>query len=137
MCRTGLLVSSQGGTVANKIKKEKKDWYSLFKDYFKQYVVEFGLTDFEYHFSKVTMDDRATVLYDMVGRVVRVSFACNKEWSEAELKRTAFHEVCEVVLSYLSGKLDDYANSEIVQELAHAAILRLEYREFGFGGCDE
>jgi len=106
----------------------------LYKKYSDKYIKEFGLTDWECHyFLSSDMDSVARTRADMTGKVVSffVSTKYLKTMSVAETDRTAFHEVCELMLWEYYELCEDFLSSKLLQRVAHNTIRRMENREFG------
>jgi len=113
----------EGGAV----KTTKKDF-----DYFKQrcryWIKRFGLTDWRMDYDHDdTPEAKATCSWRVDSRTALITLGIN--WTitptnKSELNRTAFHEVCELLLAPLTVA-EHGSNS--ATEAAHAVIYRLAH----------
>ena len=113
--------------------------FEHFKLEVKKYIDQFSLGDWEISFSldDLTEED-ATMEPDLNARSAKFTFPRKNETdNHLEIRRTAFHEVCELLLSEMYNYLDKQYNSDFTQELGHRIIRRLENAEFGYEGIRE
>ncbi len=117
----------------SRIKTTKKH-FDLFKIETKKWIQNFGLTDWNINYSHVKLKARAQCGYNLVGRVVTFSLSTEYiddtiEYNlEQDIKISAFHEVCELLLGPLESMVDQrYAlGVDDVEEERHRIIRRME-----------
>ena len=112
-----------------------KKHFEIFKKEALRWLDFFGLKGWQVHFlHKKKNSVRASVIFNCVGRVA--TFVLNTHWSEQDgirftdhdVRRCAFHEVCELLL----GRLNDMASQRFnldeldVEEEIHQIIRTLE-----------
>lgn len=109
-------------------KTTKKD-FAEFKKEAEYWIEYFGLKNWQVTFShKIMNDARADCVVDMSGRICVLGLAIPFQNIpiQYEIKKCAFHEVCEILLC----PLDNYAKfgygSQLVEEKTHDIIRRLE-----------
>ncbi|KKM57112.1 hypothetical protein LCGC14_1550870 [marine sediment metagenome] len=116
-----------------KIKTTRKH-FDLFKIEVKKWIQNFGLTDWNVYYSHIKLNLKAQCKYDLVGRVATLSLSTEYiddtiEYNiEQDIKMSAFHEVCELLLGPLESMVDQrYAlGIDDVEEERHRIIRRLE-----------
>lgn len=115
-----------------------EDHFNLFVDECHKWIKFFGLLGWKVCFihSKVVKDCRANIYFpnDKADRVVTISLS--KDWgsfdcTEEDIRKSAFHEVCELLLF----RLNDLAFSRFVsrgeiEEEVHSIIRTLENTVF-------
>jgi len=91
------------------VKKEnKKSDFDIFKDECKKWIKFFGLTEWEIDYAFVKDDEKidAWVTFDEINGMLAI-ICMNATWKERDehfysienIKKTAFHEVCEVLMA--------------------------------------
>lgn len=106
--------------------------FEIFKKECLKWIEIFGLKDWECHFSHDTWDDcnRANLRANITGRIVSINLNPNWENMEInnhEVRKTAYHEICELLLVRLGWLARERTVAEAeVEEEAHAIIRRLE-----------
>jgi hypothetical protein len=81
------------------------------------------------HDDDISPDSLAEVSYRTVGRVATINLAprWNIEPTEQQLKKTAFHEICELFLARINILARDrYCNEENIDEEIHNIVRTLE-----------
>ena len=125
------------GAVVN---KEDKKMFDLFKEHVNKYVKFFGLSEWEVSFvlDMGEGENVALAKYDWEAKNVTFELSINTLRDQCkrhveddileEIKRNAFHEVCELLLSRLWEFADkEYSvPDEDIRGEAHAVIRRLE-----------
>lgn len=111
------------------------DDYGKFQDYFLEYQKLFGLTDWRVSFSLSSTDIEcfAQVHVNYTGKCVDVElnrFPNVDCFEPIDLRRTAFHEACEILLAdftYVSlrKEIPDNERADLVEAETHAIINRL------------
>lgn len=107
----------------------KKD-FELFKKEALRWVDILGLKDWEWHFIFGDCDksNRAEYLTNKSGRMVTIwlSDHWKDDKSPREIKKTAFHEVAEIMLQNLRQLAMRDSSYEVVDEATHKVIRILE-----------
>jgi len=109
--------------------------FELFKKEAQRWLDYFGMKEWQVYFEqKELKGSRAQCAFDCVGRIATLSLGTS--WSEINkifvtdenIKRTAFHEVCELVLAPLSSMVFQRFNlaEENVEEEIHRIIRTFE-----------
>ena len=126
------------------MKKEKKSDFDIFKAECEKWIKFFGLTEWEIDYAFVKDDEKidAWVSFDEINGMLAI-ICMNSTWKERDknfynienIKKTAFHEVCEVFMAKLVRLASArYCVAEDEITLAkHEIIRRLEntfYKEF-------
>lgn len=108
-------------------KTTKKD-FEEFKKECEYWIEYFYLRDWEVIYQHVKIDSRAEIRYSMASRITNLKLAI--EWSDApyknEIKKVAFHEVCELLLAPLTDIVQNSAAMDINDRMVHMVIRRLE-----------
>jgi len=116
-------------------KTTKKD-FEDFKKEARKWIDYFNLYDWEICFFHSHIDYRSYVNADHNGKIA--VFTLSTIWEQLtykeEVKRVAFHEVCELLLYKLTDMAEDYYNRNRVEEVTHSIIRRLEKCIFWKGG---
>ena len=102
-------------------------------------MAKFSLFDFEPQFrvSKIE-DSAASTDANWTTRLVCFDFdPSNNQEDILQIRRCAFHEVCELLLSGLYVHLERFYAPDFVQGLGHMVIRRMEMAEFGFEGISD
>lgn len=98
------------------MKETTGEQFDLFVAECKRWLDYFGLKQWQVHYDIGDMDRTlADVTYDTLGMVATMRIAkerSNLSTSDYEIKRSAFHEVCELLLA----KMNFVANARYVQE---------------------
>ena len=98
---------------------KKECWY---------WINYFGLINWEWHFFHAKCNGRAVYYSDITGRLATLEL--NVEWNSPatnrEIKLTAFHEVCEIMIVPLSGIASNIYDRNFVEGKTHDIIRRLE-----------
>jgi len=116
------------------------DHYTTEKEYkkFTEYVFKWAaklVPGYEVRLSFTTEDEdaRADVEIDELAKTVYVGFG--RKWSNkptnAELERTAFHEICHILLAELVTFTNKFYNEEFTDAIEHRIIITLETLTFG------
>jgi len=109
---------------------ENTKLFNLFKEECLYWINEFSLNDWEVSFDRT--DDYecvAKICWNTLAKnaTIVLSSRLDKESShEFYIRGAAFHEVCELLLSYLVDELIPIYASEYIQEKVHSIIRRLE-----------
>lgn len=114
--------------------KVTEEHFELFKAEIRKWIEEFGLKDYQLHFLLEKIDDRAEIRYNCVSGIA--VFVLSTEWDEVDdswlnvdaIKRTGFHEVCELLLGRLVNMADRrYDITEVgIEKETHRIIRILE-----------
>lgn len=118
--------------------KTTKKEFELFKKECRKWIKFFGLFDWEVYYEHVELKEKAyaTCHTDMLGMVATFSF--NKVVGtniRDDIRRTAFHEVCELLISklkiiakcrFLSEDEITTANHEIIRRLENCVFDKLK-----------
>lgn len=119
------------------MKKENKSDFEIFKDECRRWIKFFGLTEWEIDYALVKSDEKidAWVSFDEINGMVAV-ICLNDTWKERDenfysienVKKAAFHEICEVLVAKIMRLVDARYNvCEDDTILAkHELIRRLE-----------
>lgn len=106
-------------------------YLTLFKSKAEYWFRYFGLLDFDLkvRISSTNMDNLAEATCDHLAKYATITIS--KYWpshqlNEYEVKVTAFHEVCEVLLGRLRALANGKFSEEEVNETIHAVINRLQ-----------
>jgi hypothetical protein len=107
---------------------EKSD-LELFKKEAEHWSAFFGLMDFDLQISMSDKNDDS-LAYTVVSHqdkiaIIKVS-KCWDELTEYKIRETAFHEICEVLISRLRSMACGTFSDDAVNETAHSIILRLQ-----------
>ena len=111
-----------------------KKQFEIFKQEVLVWLDFFGMKGWQVHFLHKKTDARARIIFNCVGRIA--TFVLSADWSELEgiqftdhdIRKCAFHEVCELFL----GRLNDMATQRFnldeldVEEEIHQIIRTLE-----------
>lgn len=112
--------------------KTSEEDFEEFEHLVRKYIDFFGLKDWELGFTHEPCDYMATCGYNEGKRAV---FNLGHEWpydvTPDEIRRTAFHEVCELLMAelWLMGKrydLSDRTKTDLLDVEVHRIIRRLE-----------
>jgi hypothetical protein len=105
--------------------------FELFKSELKKWQDIFGLKGWQLHYSHEETDEgaRAEILADPTSRIAVITL--NTNWAsdvitDHMLKKTAFHEMMELVLGTLGTYAVCYVNSTLVEEEMHRVISIME-----------
>jgi hypothetical protein len=117
--------------------KTTKRHFEIFKKECKKWIEIFGLKEWSYYFFHDNWDEknRASVIYNVVKRTVSINL--ETKWNTPptvnDIKITAFHEVCEVLLGpiYLIAESRSFDSSDLDSQ-CHSIIRRLENSLFKF-----
>jgi len=95
----------------------------------------FGLLDFDLfvRISSTNMDNLAEATCDHFAKSATITiskFWPDDQLNEYEVKCTAFHEVCEIMLSRLRALANGKFSEEEVNETIHSVINRLQHTIF-------
>ena len=112
-------------------KLKKKD-FRIFIEEFRYWVDKFGLKGWEFFYQFEEEDCRACIQRDVQGRLVIVTLSktFDVEPTDAMLKRCAFHEACELLLSPLVSLVTQRSVSDNQLEEATHNIIRIMENEF-------
>ena len=116
--------------MTEKVYKTTKADYNKFKAEVKYWVDFFGLYEFEVYCDHMYENgDRATCSTNKDARIAVITLGT--EWcdgfDESEIRRVAFHEVAELLISQLWALcLDRFADKGAMETERHAIIKRLE-----------
>jgi len=109
--------------------KTTKKNFAEFKKECEYWIEYFGLSDWQIHFDHCEVKDgRASCWADIIGKLCTIELST--EWNASpvkwEIKKVAFHEICELLINQL-GVLAKWGHSiDIVNEQLHYVIRRLE-----------
>lgn len=109
--------------------KVTKKEFSEFKKEAEYWINYFGILDWEFNFDhKVMPNERADCYYDIPGKVVTLGLSTTWDYipKKNEIKKCAFHEVCELMLCQLQNFATAFYKTSIVEEQAHYVIRTLE-----------
>jgi len=115
------------------MKTTKKD-FEIFKKEFLKWFNVFGLKDWKIYFFHDQIDETsyANITYNVAGRVATVRFNLEHNGRYNNIKETAFHEVCELLLGKLVAVAEyRYVTENEITEATHDIIRRLEKVIFG------
>jgi len=109
-------------------KTTKKD-FAEFKKECEKWIEYFHLNNYEHFFAhEDAKGRRARCWYDLVGRVTTIILGT--KWEEVpekhEIRRAAFHEACELLLSGLVILAENMFDKNHVAKQTHEIIRRLE-----------
>lgn len=111
--------------------KTTKEHFHIFKEEAIYWLNYFGLKDWSVYFShkKISADARAEVTWKIIGRVCGISLAL--EWDmddadEMQFRKSAFYEVCELLIAPLSSLAGYFISQETITEQIHMIVRRLE-----------
>ena len=110
----------------NKIKKKNKN---IFETFVKEYQVKLNIQDYEICIREADLDTaRASVVVDIQGRIVGMEVDRDffKKAGIFDLKKTAFHECCEILLAEIDADLSRFYSQDYVDEKRHKIIRVLE-----------
>ena len=125
----------------NQLKKNKDNtvkYFILFKQEALYWINIFGLKGWDIIFTnKYDTENRATIGWKVTGRIAKINLSRN--WEEGttavtpeNIKKAAFHEVCELFFSRLQmmaeGRLCN--NKDCIEEEVHSIIRTLENTVF-------
>jgi len=115
------------------IKTTKKD-FKLFKEECQKWIEILGLKDWEVHFRHdMEFEEdrpRASIAADIEGRVAVIYLS--EQWQEYpttayNIKKSAFHEVCELMMMPLNiNARDRYVTESQLKESSHCVVMTLE-----------
>ena len=116
------------GHISNIITKKHFD---IFKKEAEKWINKFGLLDWEVSFRhEMSEKNRATCAYDYTGKIA--SLVLSTKWENFEpttknIKKTAFHEICELLLGEIGCLAEDRGWDKLEMDRSrHAVIRRLE-----------
>lgn len=120
--------------------KTSKKHFTVFKKECLKWIVLFGLLDWKFSFFHEQWDNEALANYktNLEGKCAAINLSI--DWADepitnAQIKRSAFHEVCEVMLSRLAICVRSrFVSSDEIIEAIHDIIRRLENHTFGIEG---
>lgn len=103
-------------------------------EYFTKWVNIFqarlGLINYDITIIGEYMDERGATKVDEEGRLATISYSI--DWisspstTNKDISRTAFHEIIELCLNKIRVMLEQYYSFEMVKEIIHDMIVRLE-----------
>lgn len=118
------------------------DHFNLFKLEAEKWIKFFGLSDWQVHFAHKDTGRRAYMFADLCAKIATIGLCV--EWeeytedalSDHNIKRSAFHEVCELLLVKLTGIAADRFGwcKQDLEEATHCVIRRMENSIFNQGG---
>ena len=113
------------------MKKTTDEDFKIFKEEARKWIEVFGLYGWHVFFYHVVLDefeDCATCSIDLMDRICTIRL--NKDWEEAtvkEIRRVAFHEVCELLFARIEEISNGRGyNSIDAREEVHNLINTLE-----------
>ena len=115
--------------------KITKRQFKIFKKEARKWLKYFGMKDWSVYFEQKELEEsRAQCIFNCVGGIATLSLA--KSWNEISdkfvtdkiIQRTAFHEVCELLLARLNDMVSQRfnLNEGDVEEEIHRIIRILE-----------
>lgn len=111
--------------------KTTKEQFQLFKKECEKWIKFWGLTEWSmyYYHEKLGSESFAQCCWNLNGRVASITLNTHidEDKNQWDYKKSAFHEVCELLLSELDGLIRDRFVSKSHIDIAfHAVIRRLE-----------
>jgi len=105
--------------------------FELFKKEVQKWIDILGLRDWEVHFTQSGFenDDRAGIHVNLNGRIARIGLNKNQtsDFNDLDIRKWAFHEVCELLLGPLSvNARSRYINEDELEQSEHYIIRTLE-----------
>jgi len=117
------------------MKTTTKD-FKLFKYECKIWIEYFGLKEWDICYEhKETGDSKAECHFDILNLSADLVLSIDWEASiinDLNIRQVAFHEVCELMLSKISSRMDEYFNADENSKFIHEVIRRLENSVFNF-----
>ncbi len=115
--------------------KTTKKHFAIFKKECEYWLDYFGIKDYDVSFKHVLInpDSCAETSWNIVGRVATITLNINwtnSSLTDLDLKRTAFHEVCELLLGDMTHYLSAYYSVSFMEMNTHILITRLENSVF-------
>lgn len=112
-------------------KKDKNKRIDHFTNCVYDYVERFGLKDYELHvFVDDLEDNRGLCKYEVHGRISSISvdyeFLFDDETTLDDIRKVAFHEVCELLLGDFGKDMARMYSDEYIDIVTHRVIRRLE-----------
>ncbi len=102
----------------------KKAMFKIFQEEILFWQKKFQISEWEIYLSYKNLNNcRAEILFNWEGMIAHITL--NKAWTKKEkieVQKTAFHEVCHILLAPLRS----YNYHKDQEELEHAIIRRLE-----------
>lgn len=116
------------------MKKTTKKQFEIFKKECKRWITFFGLTEWRIYYYHEDIGDnfgerRADISAMNASIVLNTNFP-DEEISKQDIKKTAFHEICELMLSEESACLQAILSQSEVSRINHTIIRRLENSVF-------
>lgn len=115
--------------------KKETDWFELFKKEAGYWLQYFGLLDWcvTFYYEELADGNFAETRIKYVGKCAAIILAKDADsdyYTEEYVKRTAFHEVCELMLGSLYGIIEQHIvagrDYDAVAKAGHDIIRRLE-----------
>lgn len=109
------------------MKKQKIDYFKQFSERCLYWQKIFGLNgwDFYFHHSNMDSDIDAKVRCNHTAKQVNIKMNKNYKPDFDELNKTAFEEVCHVLLADLVDRASACSNQNIVTEAGHTVVFHL------------
>lgn len=113
--------------------------FEIFKDEAQYWIDKFGLLDWRIDFDFAKLDDDRSAQLDYMWKGKCCCICLNKwplkRYSEEEIKQSAFHEVCELLLvelrrTALDEEIPYEERAGLTDAAAHGVIRRLENSVF-------
>ena len=107
--------------------KLTNDDFETFKKECEFWIDFFGLSDWKviYEFKRIN-DAFACCYSDSIGRCATISLNNGEHEYITDIKKAAFHEVCELMLSDMHAYLSDFYSEGVCQQQTHYIIRKLE-----------
>lgn len=114
--------------------KVSKKLFNTFKAECEKWLKILGLNDWQVHYRHEKINNRAEIHFDCVGRLATIILSTSwPGWdqdlvNEENIKRSAFHEVCELLLGPLNDMVGQRygLNVDDKEEEIHRVIRTLE-----------
>ena len=122
-------------TLDTKITETTNAHFCDFKRAFVDWLRYWGLLDWEVSFFHQKLDEQVGAIeYNFSAKQVSAYFSteiCGCTDIEYDIKLTAFHEVCELLLAQLREMSNDAHSFDVVDSAIHSIINRLQNKIFG------
>ena len=109
--------------------KTTEKHFKIFKEECDLWLKFFGILDWEIHYEHDGGDARANCYTDQSGGQIATLELC-KKWetipTDLIVRKCAFHEVCELMLSEMSYGLGRHYSWDISNKMTHRVIRRME-----------
>ena len=100
---------------------------AIFKKECEYWISYFGLLDWDIEYDEKKLNARATYSSSLVGRVATLTIN-NKKMEDDQIKKSAFHEICHLLISELAYYTTRVTSDS--EEIQHVFIRRMENSVF-------